>query len=188
MNTNLISRHWKTIVLTVGAAGAYAFFCYLPGEAALDGLRAELAAAEESIHQAETFAPAIEATRQQADVTREYVQKWEESAPSEDELSELFGRINRLAEESGATTTRFEPQVAVPYDTLCRLPVEMACAGSFGEICRFLGALERLEETIWIGELRIERDGEDSEEVQCELTLDVFADNPDGSDQVDHSE
>ena len=188
MNSNLLSRHWKTIVLTLGAAGTYAFLCYLPGEAALDGLRAELAAAAESIQQAETFAPAIEATRQQTDITRQYVQKWEESAPSEDELSELFGRINRLAEQSGVTTTRFEPQPAVPYDTLCRLPVEMACAGSFAEICRFLQALERLEETIWIGELRMRQDGEDEEDLGCELTLDVFADNPDGSDQVDHSE
>ena len=34
MNTDFISRHGKIIVLTVGTAAAYAFFCYLPGETA----------------------------------------------------------------------------------------------------------------------------------------------------------
>jgi Tfp pilus assembly protein PilO len=188
MNTKPLARRWTTIVLALGAAGAYVFFSYLPGEAGLESLRAELASAQESIQQAETLAPAIEATRQQAEMTGAYVQSWEQSAPTEHELSELFGRINRLAEDSGATTTLFEPQAAVPYDTLCRLPVRMACAGSFGAICRFLATLERLEESIWIDELQIGGIGEDSEDVLCELTLDVFADNPDGSGQVDRSE
>ena len=188
MNTNPLARRWTTIVLALGVAGAYAFFCYLPGEAALKGLRTELASVKESIQQAETFAPAIEATCQQAEMTGAYIEKWEQATPSEDELSELFGRINRLAEESGVTTTLFEPHAAIPYDTLSRLPVEMSCAGSFGAISRFLAALERLEESIWIADLQISKNGEDSEDVLCELTLDVFADNPDGSDQVDRSE
>ena len=188
MKTKLTSRHWTGIVLAVGAVNVYVYFSYLPGRAYLDGLRAELATADASIQQADTFAPAIETTRQQSDKTREHVRKWEQSAPTEEALAELFGRINRLAEQSGATTTRFEPQAALRYDTLCRFPVEIACSGSFAEICGFLQGLERQEETLWIGELQMERDDEDGEVVHCELTLDVFADNPAGSDQVDRSE
>ena len=188
MNTKLTSRHWTTILMAVGAVGAYAYFSYLPGEARLDALRAELAAADDSIQQAEMLVPAIEATRQQADTTRQYVDRWEESAPGEDDLSVLLGRINQLAEQSGPTTTTIEPQAAVEYDTVFRFPVEMACAGSFAEICRFVQALEQQQETLWIGKLRIVQDGEDSEAVNCEINLDIFADNPDGSDQVDHSE
>jgi Tfp pilus assembly protein PilO len=188
MKINLTSRHWTSIALAVGAVGAYAYFSYLPGEASLDELRAELAAADESIEQAEMFGPAIEATRQQLDVTRAYVDGWEQSAPTENDMSGLFGRINRLAKESGATTTRFEPQAALPYDATCRLPVEMACAGSFAQICGLLQALESLEETVWIGELRMQQAGEDSEDVHCELILDIIADNPGDSDQVDRSE
>ncbi len=188
MKTHPVSRPWTILVLAAAAAGAYLCFGYLPGEASLDGLRGELAAVEESIQQAEMLAPAIEATRQQSGKTAEYVRKWEQSAPSEDQLSELFGRINRLAEESGATTTRFEPQPPVPYDTICRLPVQMGCAGSFGQIGRFLRALECLDQTVWIGALRMEQAGENREDVHCELTLDIFADNSGGSDQVGRSE
>ena len=188
MKTKLASRDWTSIVLAVGAVNAYVYFSYLPARAYLDGLRAELCAAEQSIREVETLGPAIAATDQQYGTTAEYVEKWEASAPTEHELTAIFGRINRLAEQSGATTTRLEPAPAVPLDTICRLPVEMACAGSFTAICQFLRAVESMEETVWIGELRMEQNRKDGEDVHCELTLDIFADNPDGSDQADRSE
>jgi Tfp pilus assembly protein PilO len=188
MKTKPASRQWMTVVLAVGAVGAYVYFAHLPGEARLKALRAELAAADDSIQQAEMLDSAIEATRKQADTTRQYVEKWEDSAPSEDDLSELFGRISQLIEQSGPTTTLFEPQEAVLYDTVFRLPVEVASTGSFAEVCRLLHGLEHQEETFWISKLRMVQNGEDSKDMKCEITLDIFADNPDGSGQVGRSE
>jgi hypothetical protein len=48
--------------------------------------------------------------------------------------------------------------------------------------------LEHQEETFWISKLRMVQNGEDSKDMKCEITLDIFADNPDGSGQVGRSE
>ena len=188
MKTSISHNTWLVIVPVLGLAIAYVFFLYLPGQEAIGKLREDLATREEFIQQVEAFGAAIEATRQEFDKTEEYVQRWEESAPSEDELSVLFGRISQLAKDSGTTTTRFEPQPATHYDAIGRIPLAVECLGSFGQICEFLRSLEGLEETIWVENLQMERVGEGGGDVKCELSLAVFADNPDDSDQVDLSE
>jgi Tfp pilus assembly protein PilO len=191
MKTNVTGSHWIITLPTLAVAAAYGYFVFLPKERSIAALRGEINAAEQFIEQVEALAPAIEATRQHLDKTRQYVDQWKQSAPTEDGLSEVFGRINRLAAESGITTTRFEPQPAVAYDTIQRLPVVVACVGSFDEICQFLQGLDRLTGTVWIERLRIQgsgESGESGEDVDCELSLAVFTDNPDDSDQVDPSE
>lgn len=184
MKTSLTASRWILVVPLVAAAGAYFYFVFLPGQRSLASLREELSAADQFIAQVEAFGPALLSTQQQLGKTRQYVDQWEQTAPTEAGLSGVFGRINRLAKESGVTTTRFEPQPAVPYDTVRRLPVAVRCVGSFGQVCRFLQALEGMEETIWAESLKMQRTGEDRESVECELSLAIFADNPDDSDQV----
>jgi len=188
MKTKLARSRWILVAPAVAAAGAYFYFLFLPGQRSLASLHEELNAAEQFIAQVEAFGPAIEATRQQLDKTRQYVDQWEQTAPTEDGLSGVFGRINRLAKESGITTTRFEPQPAILYDSVRCLPVAVTCVGSFGQICRFLQALEGLEETIWVESLQMQRTGEDREDVECGLSLAIFADNPGDSDQIDPSD
>jgi len=188
MRTSILASHWTLIAAGAVAAAVYVYFVFLPAEGSLGGLRAELASAEQFIQEVEAYGPAVKATRHESEKTQKYVQQWEESAPSEAELSALFGRIHQLAKESGSTTTRFEPQAAVQYEKIRRFPVLMACTGSFGQVCQFLQALEGQKETIWIESLKIERSGEDSKDVQCELTMAIFADNPNNSDQVNRSE
>ena len=187
MRTNLPQSRWIVAVPVVAVAAAYLCFSFVPGQQAIDQLREELSAAEEFVEQVEAFGPAMEITRQECERTRTYVRAWEESAPSEEELSELFGRINLLAKASGTTTTRFDPQPPVVYDEIRRIPVLFACVGSFGQICGLLQELERLEQSVWVEELRMEGSGVDGENVQCDLTLAIFADNPENSGQVDES-
>jgi len=188
MKSKITASRWILVAPAVAAAGAYFYFVFLPGQRSLAGLQEELNAAERFIAQVEAFGPALRATQQQLDQTRRYVERWEKTAPTEDGLSRVFGRVNRLAKESGVTTTRFEPRQAVPYDTVQRLPVAMTCIGSFAETSRFLQTLEGLEETIWVERLQMRKTGQDSEVLECELTLAIFADNPDDSDQVDPSD
>ncbi len=188
MKTKLARSRWILVAPAVAAAAAYLYFLFLPGQRSIASLHEELNAADQFIAQVEAFGPAIEATRQQLDKTRQHVDQWQQAAPTEHGLSAVFGRINGLAKESGITTTRFEPQPAIPYDRLRRLPVAVTCVGSFGQTCQFLQALERQEETIWAESLQMQRTGKDGKDVECELTLAIFADNPGKSDQVDPSE
>jgi hypothetical protein len=176
------------LVLSAAALAAlYALLVFLPTERGIGALASQLAASERLVERGELIGPAADITRQELAKTQAYIEAWEESAPSEARLPELFGRIHVLAQQSGATATQFDPQPALPYATIRRIPVDVACVGSFGQICRFLEGLERLDQTIWIESLRMEASGEDSQDVRCDLILGVFADNQDNSDQVDRS-
>lgn len=188
MKTSIFrSNPWIIVAPGAALAVAYLAFVYLPGQRAINALREQVTNTEQYVEQGQTMALATEATRQEFERTRSYVGAWEDSAPSEDELSGLFGRISRLAKDSGTTTVRFDPQPAAAYDKVRRIPVTMACAGSFGQISEFLRGLEGLDQTVWIESLQMEGSGENEEDVQCELTLGIFAGNPDDSDQVDRS-
>jgi Tfp pilus assembly protein PilO len=188
MKTKRSDGKWVLILAAAAAVAAYVYLLFLPQQRTIAGLRRELAAAEEFIQQVEAFGPALAATQQEVQRTRQYVHRWEESAPTEDELAEFFGRVSGLAKQSGATTTRFEPQEPVRYEKIRRLPVAITCSGSFDQICRFLQGLEHLEETVWVDSLKVEQSGEDKQSVECEVTLVVFADNSDDSDQADRSD
>jgi Tfp pilus assembly protein PilO len=178
---------WVIVVPAVGLVAAYIFCAFLPGQRAIGKLQDELATTEQFIEQVDAMGPAVGVTQQEFDKTQTYVEAWETSAPTEEELSALFGRISLLAKQSGTTTTRFEPQTAVHYEKVSRIPVVLACTGSFAQICQFLHELEGLGQTVWVEALRMEGSGQNGEDIQCELTLGIFAVNPDDSDQVDQS-
>ena len=182
------SSHRGSLIVTLPVAGlavAYLFLFFLPGGRTIDQLSGELTAEREFIALADAVAPAIHTTRQQLEKNLAYNAAWAESAPAPSELAPLFGKIHALAKESGSTTTRFDPEPPLPLDKLRRIPVVLGCTGSFSQISHFLHHLEALPQTIWIEELNIEQSGQNGEDVECELELLIFADNPDDSDQVD---
>lgn len=188
MNTKIRRRTWIVTLPMVGLAAAYAYFFYLPGQRAITQLSEEVAAAEAFVDQARDLAVIVEPTRQHLNKTRQYNEVWEKAAPSGVGLFTLLGEINRLCKESGATATQFDPEEAVRRQRVQRIPLLLGYSGSFSQICKFLNALEQLPQTVWIENLRIEQSGQDGANVHCELSLAIFADNLDDSDQVDHSE
>lgn len=188
MKANTNYNNWMFCAAATAIAVVYVVFIFMPGEDAIAQLSGELAAKTEFIQQVEAMAPAVAITQTEYDNTRNYIRAWEDVAPSEDDIAELFGRINLLVKQSGATTTRFDPQPALRYERVSSVPVDLACVGSFAQVCTMLRDLEKLGETIWVESLQMEMAEKDGQNVQCELTLAVFADNLDSSDQVDRSE
>jgi len=57
-------------------------------------------------------------------------------------------------------------------------------SGGFGPLCRFLDDLESLPQPLWIANLKMEGGSKSGKDVHCELTLAVFVDKSDESDQV----
>jgi hypothetical protein len=60
----------------------------------------------------------------------------------------------------------------------------MGFVGSFAEICRFLYQLETMPQTLWLEDVQIEKCAKNTGDVQCEIILEIFADNIENSDQV----
>ncbi len=178
---------WIITVPLAGLAVAYVFIFFLPTQREIGELRDDLSIKREFITQAGSLAAALETTKKQLNKTLKYNAAWEENAPAQNEFNTLFSRIHTLAKEAGATTTRFDPEPDVEYNTFRKAPLAVGCTGSFPQLFTFLRSLESLPQEIWIEEVRLEELDPTGKTVECNLVLGIFADNPENSDQGKHS-
>ncbi len=184
MKTASLLNGWTLPVVAVGMAVAYAFGFFLPQQRSLAELSRQVTSQHELIDQTAALAPALAATEQQIEATRQYTTAWETASPSDADLPMLFGQIHQLAKMAGVTTTRFDPDTPVTLARVRRIPLRIGCTGQFSQIARFLESVERLPQTVWVENLHLERGSQAGEVVQCEVMLEVFADKPENSDQV----
>jgi Tfp pilus assembly protein PilO len=183
MKSSLFQNAWTVPLLTAGVAGGYLFLVFLPGQKALARAAEDLAVKRQFVAQSCQMGPAVQVTQQAVKKVLQYNTAWRETAPTEQELTTLFGQIYAMAKDSGVTMTRFDPQEPEALQRLQRIPVVVGCSGQFGQVSRFFERLERLPQTIWIENLKMEAAGQVGENVQCEVVLAIFADNPKDSDQ-----
>ncbi len=172
------------IVLLLALGAGYVGFVFVPQHRALGKLSADLATQRDYIDRTGDLVPAVQAVQQELEQTNAYNTKWQEHTPDERQLAALFGEISGLAKESGITTTRFNPDPIVAYDRIRKIPLTVGCKGTFSQVEKFLCGLEALPQAIWIEHVSIEKQPQDKENVSCEASLVIFADNPDNSDQV----
>lgn len=176
-------QSWLILAAIGGLVTAYAYFYYLPGNRKMAEMKSELAEAELQAEGNVHLIAALAATQKQLDDAVEYTQAWEAAAPSEHEISEVFERIHELTRLAETETTRFEPESVVAYETFRRIPVSMECQGSFAQLAAVLTAIEHMREPIWLRRVEIQSAGQDGELARAEISLDVFADNLEDSDQ-----
>jgi Tfp pilus assembly protein PilO len=188
MKPGLFRNSWVVTLTLAGLVVAYLFLYFLPKRKGIDAKRAELSGVTDFLQQAEIAASALQANRAVLEKTNRYNAKWK---PPRAEEPAICGQVVALADAAGATLATLSPIESTsnePYERIRRIPVEVECSGSFAQISRLLDGLERLDQAIWVDTFLMEKSGEDGENVQCKLTLAVFADNPDDSDQVDPSQ
>jgi len=177
---------WLIGGAATAVAAGYLVFGYLPGRRDTLELRRELSEAQGFVDQIDTLRMAMESTRNEWERAQTYVDECR-SASSARGVTELLGEIHLLARSHGTTASRFDPQPTRQYAQIGRIPVLLTCAGTFAQIAAFLQELERLEHTVWIERLRMERSAKNTGDVQCELDLEIFVDNPVNSGQVKQS-
>jgi Tfp pilus assembly protein PilO len=178
---------WTLPIVAVGLSVAYALFFFLPTQRTIAELTEQVASQQALVEQTEALSPALAATEEQIHATLQYSAAWEETSPSETSLAALFGQISALAKAAGVTTTRFDPDTPVDLARVRRIPLTIGCTGQFSQVAQFLESVERLPQTIWIANLRMETGRENRKVVQCEARLEIFADNPKISGQVNLS-
>ncbi len=163
-----------TLPIALAALG-YLWLVFIPTAKAIRDIHTEISEKQSFIAQADTLQTNITHLEHDlADVTQ-YTTDWSSQTPAPGQLEQLFEKITDYVHRSGVVSTRFEPQQEVSLEIIHRVPVRMDVTGSFAEVCRLLAALERLPETVWVEELKIEKPKEDGKDVQCELKLEVFA-------------
>jgi Tfp pilus assembly protein PilO len=175
---------WMVTVPLAGLAAAYLFLWFLPRQERLAAVSRELSDRRDYVMQSAGVVSAVAAGRQTLDETTTYVTAWQADTPDTSRLSALFTRINELADQSGLTTTRFEPLPALENETVRRVPVTYGCTGSLPQFFSFLHELESLPAGIWQESLKIEVNQEVPGELVCEVVLVIFSEKTEESDQA----
>lgn len=177
------TQSWLVLAAMGGVAVAYAYFIYLPSSRAMAEMQAELADAELQAEGTVSLVSAIGDAQEKLKDVSEYAQAWQEAAPSEHEMAEVFERIHELTRLAETETIRFEPQPVNRYETFLRFPLSMECRGTFEQLAAVVTGLERMHEPIWLRNIEFQSPGQDSHLITAEISLDVFADNLEDSDQ-----
>ena len=188
MKTNLKRSDWIITVPLTAAAVAYVMLVFLPGRRANDELKDQIALKQQTIGQIPGLVNALEASGEELAMTKTYNTAWEQRAPARGEISMLHAKIRELAESAGTVITRFDPERSQTHGVLREIPLSVGCTGTFARIFEFLRGLEGMPEEIWINNLNLERVDMARGAVDCELSLVIFADNPENSDYVEHTE
>ena len=156
------------------AAVAYLVFVFLPGVKQYQAKRDELAGKRDHITQGGDHLVKIQEIASELEQATSYVAAWEKRLPREQDLADLYGRINGQSQAVGAAISRFEPGEPRPYDSIRQVPVVLGTKTSYGQAAQLLGRLEALEAPVWVEGLRL---GvlEAGKTAECELNLVVFA-------------
>ncbi|MCS7304276.1 MAG: type 4a pilus biogenesis protein PilO [Thermoguttaceae bacterium] len=167
--------------------GAYGYFILRPQYLYVKKLREELHQLHQGVDQAGDLWVGIQNVQKELEKATRYVQAWQADAPNPGELAPLFGQITQLAKQSGLTPTRFSPGNKISYDRLVKIPLTIVCQGDFAQIHEFLYSLEKLPQIIWIDRFAIEKASKSNQQLQCEISLVIFTENPEISDQIKDS-
>jgi Tfp pilus assembly protein PilO len=187
MKTSIPQGNWLLPLAALGMAAAYFALVFLPNRRAIGELAEQVACKQEAVLRAAAESHALVTTQKEIQRASAYVAAWQSASSHEANLAGLFGRIGALARSSHVSTTRMAPQEPLVMARLRRVSVLMGCTGSFPQITGFLQKLENLPQTLWIEDLRLENSSKDGELMRCEMTLEVFADNPESSDEIKSS-
>ena len=175
-------KSWILTVLISGVALAYAFFVFLPAQKSIAGIRSELADQRNEVLELGTLETNIVDLENRIAAVRTTIDKWQEYAPTEQEMATFIGVVSQLAQQAGARLDRITPRSVVNMAVLRQHPADLTVEGDFVQIGDFLQRLERRPETIWITHVNLTASGEAGANVRCELSFTVFADNPGDSD------
>jgi Tfp pilus assembly protein PilO len=170
-----------TIAIAAGTVG-YLTLLFSPGMRGIAGVRQELRTKQDYIGQAERLRPTTLRLGEQLSEVSQYNASWSTRVVKQSRLAAIYGELNALVKDSGASTTRFEPQAATPYASLRKLPVKLGLDGSFAEIHSVISHIESLAAFIWIEDIKMEAISGIGKTSKVELTLVMFVDNPEKSD------
>jgi type IV pilus assembly protein PilO len=188
MNTTRRQSGWIVTLSLLAMAVAYVMLIWLPGHRAIKEMRDQLEIQRQFIAQAAGLSTSLVVAQQELEKAESVVTRWEKAAPARRDVSSLYGKINALARDARLVVGRFDPQPLIVFDKLEQLPLTVICSGTFAEIHEFLRKIEGLPATIWVDSMRLERTAQNAKDVQCELNLVVFSDNPQSSDYAKHSD
>ncbi len=190
---SLLNRgSWMVTVPLVAINLAYLYFFFLPGKGEIESMRSDMDSKQQYLAASASRLVEINRVQHQLESARQYNDRWQRQSLRAEDASRLFSDMNRHASNAGVAVTRFEPRHGEEMDYLSRIPLRLASKGSFHQIFRLLGELEKLPETVWIDSLQfralkqssdfLSADADEGASVQSDINLAIFAVKTEDSD------
>ena len=180
IKSKLRKQSYVVIAAVLAVAVGYPVCAFFPQMRAISRVRQEIRQKQDFVAATEKLRPEVARQKTALASTRQYIARQSQRLVEPAQLSQVFREISSLSQQTGATTTRFEPHAAEQFDTFRKVPVMFGVAGSTAAIETLLAQIERLPYTIWLENLKIDS-GEDGEDAKLAVELAIFVDNPENS-------
>jgi len=177
-------RHtnYALVIVLIGIVAVYAITVFLPNRRNAMALQQQLQTDRAFIAQTADLSDAIANVRKEIEQIENYTTKWREKTPRKSEIPRLFAKLDYLAARAGVSTVRLDPLPVIEHESLRQVPVTLAVTGSFTQVFSLLNGIETLSEPIWIDDVKMEATREDTDSVECQLKLVMFASKSEDSD------
>ena len=178
-------------LITAGLAAVsicYLYFVFLPTRRGIEKLRVELSNKRAYLAQQPGLQVSLAAAEADLAAAQQYVNDWRRTTPAAGELSGTYGRIHRLAKSAGVQLEKVDPQTVTNLQTIRKIPLRLSTEGTFAQTHAMLREIELLPASPWVESLRIERGKNAEAPLKGEITVVIFAANPEISDYVEPSD
>ncbi|HWB00948.1 MAG TPA: GspMb/PilO family protein [Pirellulales bacterium] len=173
-------KTWFITLPIAAAASAYVWWDFVPETRKIHELRQSMRRELDLIDTAPQIEARLQLAMTRCSEAETYVQQHEPIAGDPAQIASMMRRLAEMAKDAGVQTTRFVPEPSTKLASLQCLRVRLGCRGTLTEVCKLLAQIDAMAGEVWVDELSIEASG-DPGLVQSELTLAIFADNPESS-------
>lgn len=172
---------WLVTLPLLAVSLTFVFWYFGPRQADLRQLQSELELKEVSLAYS-TLPAQIRSAQQVLIETGDFVQAWRSNSATP--LADVFSEISQIIADSGSKATSFDPEPAVEWEFLRRVPLTVAFEGSFQQVFDVLLKLEQMSQPMWILSLHFEKARKRGNEsiVACELKLAIFTGKTNSND------
>jgi Tfp pilus assembly protein PilO len=175
---------WFVTLPLLAGTLAFAVWFYQPTRAGIADMQGELEAKQAALADAASLPLKLQRTNHDLEEARAFVATWRRTAARRS-LAAVIGELDSIVAAAGAKTTKIEPEAAVRYQYLTRVPLMLACEGTFPQVYRVLQQLEQRPQTIWIEDLHITQERKTASVVTCVLKLAMFTGQSNLADKTD---
>ena len=175
---------WLVTGVVASLAVVYVLFVFLPAQRKASALKLKKYELMQYVANRLKTSDKIEQARQRKLQVEQVTRAWREHAPQVGELGRLLSAITQQARQAGVMLQRFDPQPQTPLQFISQQPIQVALEGDFAQVFDFLQRVETMPHRVWVSNLTLSSTTEDGKTLRAEMTLTIFADLAENSEQA----
>ncbi len=168
------------LVVAGGLTGLYAYFFAIPIQTSSSQIRGEIEQQQAFIESAETIEKDLDRLTSKYDALQQITSRWQGDAPHFDNIAPLLGKLTQDANRFEVDVIRLEQHQVIQKESIADVRVLFVGEGSFRNIFDFVNSVDQLKASIWLEHVQLSTENSgrlNPENIQCEMTLRIFADN-----------